>query len=123
MDAPRWNEWGRFKVAKYEREGSPDIHGVGAIRVFGQPPMLSREEVVAFEPQTHFAYKMLSGMPIDGYRADVHLTTTPTGTEITWKSSFVTARPNFTGKFFAWFLRKFIEDTAKRLAKRAESPK
>jgi Polyketide cyclase / dehydrase and lipid transport len=120
VDASRWNEWARFKVSKYEREGNVDTHGVGAIRVFGQPPMLSREEVVAFEPHAHFAYKLLSGMPIDGYRADVHLEATPTGSTIIWASSFVTARPSFTGPFFAWFLRKFIEDTAKRLARRAE---
>ena len=121
MDATQWSEWGRFRVAKYERVGDAATDGVGAIRVFGNPPLLSREEVVVFEPHTHFAYKMLSGLPIDGYRADVYLEATPTGTNITWKSSFVTARPNFTGKFFAWFLHKFIADTAKRLARRAET--
>ena len=123
VDATRWNEWGRFKIAKYERVGDTHIHGVGAVRVFGNPPMLSREQVVAFEPHTHFAYKMLSGLPIDGYRADVHLEATPTGTNIKWKSSFIAARPNFTGPFFAWFLRKFIEDTAKRLVKDSELTK
>ena len=71
VDATQWSEWGRFKVAKYERVGDAATDGVGAIRVFGNPPLLSREEVVVFEPHTHFAYKMLSGLPIDGYRADV----------------------------------------------------
>ena len=91
-DARKWNVWGRFKVAKLERLGSDNDDGVGAIRNFGNPPMLSREEVVVFDAPTHFAYIMLSGMPLDGYRADVHLTSTATGTTITWKSSFTSAR-------------------------------
>ena len=123
VDARKWNDWGRFKVAKLEQLGSPEDDGVGAIRNFGQPPMISREQVVVFEAPNHFAYVMLSGMPIVGYRADVYLTSdaASAGTTIRWVSSFEVARPAFTSGFFAWFLKKFLTDTAKRLATTAEA--
>jgi Polyketide cyclase / dehydrase and lipid transport len=127
VDARRWNEWGRFKVAKLERLGTPADDGVGAIRNFGNPPMVSREEVVVYDEPNHFAYIMLSGMPIKGYRADVHLTPDDaanpmgSGTTIRWCSQFDSARPAFTSGFFAWFLKSFLKDTAKRLARTAEA--
>ena len=124
-DARKWNEWGRFKVAKLERLGTPLDDGVGAIRSFGNPPMLSREEVVVYDAPNHFAYIMLSGMPINGYRADVFLTSGDPanpkvgGTTIRWCSTFDSARPAFAGGFFEWFLKAFLKDTAKRLANTA----
>lgn len=121
IDARRWNQWGRFKHAELERLGEGHDDGVGAIRVFGQPPVLSREEVVVFEPNTHFAYVMLSGMPVNGYRADVYLSATETGTTIRWQSSFESTRPAWLAPVLAAFLRRFIVDTAKRLARTAET--
>lgn len=127
VDARKWNEWGRFKVAKLECLGTPVDDGVGAIRNFGNPPMLSREQVVVYDAPHHFAYVMLSGMPISGYRADVYLTSDDaanpanSGTTIRWCSTFDHARMPFTAGFFAWFLKSFLKDTAKRLARTAEA--
>ena len=122
VDARKWNQWGRFKVARLEQVGAPLDDGVGAIRNFGNPPILSREEVIVFDVPHHFAYKMLSGLPITGYRADVYLTSDQhgNGTTIRWCSQFDTARPAFTSRFFEGFLKRFIADTAKRLAIAAE---
>lgn len=57
-----------------EREGSPAPNGVGAIRacsVVG-PPL--REEITAYEPPHHFAYKFVSGpLPVHDYAGDVRL--------------------------------------------------
>ena len=40
-----------------------------------------------FDAPTHLAYVLLSGLPLDGYRADVWLTTLPNGgTRIVWES-------------------------------------
>lgn len=118
-DARRWNEWGRFKTAQLEHEGSPDPNGVGALRVFGNPPVLSREAVIVFDAPHHFAYELRSGLPIEGYRSDVRLEPDGTGTRITWSSSFAQARPAFMGGFWRMFLRTFIADTAKRAAREA----
>ncbi len=121
VDTRSWNVWGRFRTAKLEHLGELSDDGVGAIRVFGNAPILSREQVVVSDAPKHFAYTLLSGMPVNNYRADVFLASTSSGTTITWKSGFDSARPAFTGGFFAWFLKRFITDTAKRLARYAET--
>lgn len=119
-DARRWNEWGRFRTARLEREGRTEPDGVGALRVFGNPPVLSREEVVVFDAPRHFAYELRSGLPIEGYRSDVRLEPEGAGTRIEWRSSFEAARPAFTAGFWRWFLERFIADTARRAAREAE---
>jgi hypothetical protein len=119
-DARGWSKWARFSSSKLEREGSPTPDGVGALRMFGTGPVHSHEEVVAFEPPTRFAYVLRKGLPLDGYRADVRLESDNGGTKITWASSFAQARPAFTSGFYRWFLRTFIRDTARRLARAAE---
>jgi uncharacterized protein YndB with AHSA1/START domain len=57
-----------------EREGEPAPDGVGAIRVLSSvgPPL--REEVIAYEPPTRFAYKLLSGAPLRDHVGTVELT-------------------------------------------------
>ncbi len=119
-DARGWSKWARFSSSTLEREGSPEPDGVGALRCFGTGPIHSREEVVVFDAPTHLAYELRKGMPIDGYRADVYLEAEPTGTKITWASSFTNARPAIANGFFRSFFKFFIGDTAKRLARAAE---
>jgi uncharacterized protein YndB with AHSA1/START domain len=116
--AHTWKDWGTFTVAELEREGVPAPDGVGAIRRFGFPTYASREEVVAFEPPTHLGYTMLKGLPLKGYRSDVHLTPAADGgTDIRWESSF-DARPA-DGWFWAGFLKFLLTDFSRRLAKGA----
>ena len=105
-DVSTWPDWADF----------PD--GVGAIRAFtGQAN--TREEVVAVEQDRHFAYVLLSGIPIRDYRADVRLTPTASGgTEISWQSSF-TAKVPGTTRLIEKRLGAFIDDTARRLASAA----
>lgn len=120
VDAPNWPRWSRIPKASYEREGDPAPHGVGAIRNFGTGPMVSREEVVAFEAPHHFAYVLLSGLPIRGYRADVHLVPDGTGTEIEWSGGF-DATSRLQGAFWNAVLRSVIIRTiARALAKAAD---
>jgi uncharacterized protein YndB with AHSA1/START domain len=118
-DARGWSRWARFSHSRLEREGTPAPDGVGARRVFGTGPFNSHEEVVAFEPPRHLAYELRRGMPIKDYRADVMLEPDGTGTHIVWSSHFERAIVPGTGGFFRWFLRTFIGDTARRLARAA----
>ena len=117
-DVSTWPDWADFATARLEREGSPDPDGVGAIRAFtGQAN--TREEVVAVEQDRHFAYVLLSGIPIRDYRADVRLIPTASGgTEISWQSSF-TAKVPGTTRLIEKRLGAFIDDTARRLASAA----
>jgi hypothetical protein len=77
---------------------------------------VTREEVVAFEPESHFAYRLCSGLRIRDYRADVTLTPTPAGgTEIAWRSSFLPEVPGtgWTTKLvLGWFVRRVANSLA-----------
>jgi hypothetical protein len=115
-DTAGWPKWSRATEAELEQPGSTDREGVGAIRRFRTSRIVSREEVVAFEPPHHFAYIMLSGLPLVGYRADVTFEPHPAaGTVVRWRSTF---RPRYRGS--GWLnermLRRFLQDTAERLA-------
>jgi hypothetical protein len=117
-DANRWKDWGRFPMTRYEREGDPPPHGVGAVRRFGTRFFSSREEVVAHEPPYHLAYVLLSGVPVRDYRADVNLTADGDGTRITWSATFA---PKYrgTGWLLTPFLRLILRDFTRRLARHA----
>lgn len=109
-----WKDWGWFTVAELEREGEPAPDGVGAIKKLGLRAGGSREEIVAYDPPTHLAYRLLSGLPVRDYRSDVTLTPTPDGgTSIEWRSTFR------GGRFWELFLRAMITDFARRLARAA----
>jgi len=117
--ARTYKDWASFTVSTLEREGDPAPDGVGAIRRFGFPIYKSREQVLEFDPPTHFAYTLLSGLPLRDYRADVTLAAAGTGgTDIEWRSSFVPPWPG-SGWFWAAFLRFTLNDFTKRLAKAA----
>jgi hypothetical protein len=124
-----WPSWSRHKLAYLERDGSPTPDGLGAIRVLavdpGKPTKCNREEVVAFDAPTHFAYTLLSGQPLDDYRADVRLTARPDGgTRITWESRFATH--GVTGWFWVlvvrWVVRRWSADLAKGAERVATAP-
>lgn len=115
-----WPTWSRHKLARLERDGSPTPDEVGAIRILGldpaKPSRTNREEVVAFDAPTHFAYTLLSGQPLDDYRSDVTLTVLPgVGTRITWESRFATHgfRRWFWVLAIRWVLKRWSTDLAR----------
>lgn len=116
VDATAWSRWSRIPSAAREREGVPAPDGVGAIRQLGLGRLGSREEVVAFEPPHHFAYVLLTGMPVTNYRADVTLTVDGTGTLITWRARFVPKWPG-TGRALEQFFRSTLTGFARGLAR------
>jgi Polyketide cyclase / dehydrase and lipid transport len=72
------------RSAELEREGDPPPNGVGAIRSLKTvgPPI--REEVVAYEPPSRFAYKLLSGAPLRDHLGTLELSESPVGTRVTY---------------------------------------
>ena len=122
-DASGWSRWGAWRAAEIEREGTPPPAGLGAIKVLtseNRRPVVSREEVTAFEPPSRFGYKLLSGLPLRDYNASITLTeASDGGTDITWRSQFDPKYP-LTGGLFRRALGRFIEDAAQRLAREAE---
>lgn len=81
-DHRRYPEITPLRKAELEREGEPAPNGLGAIRVLSAvgPPM--REEVIAYEPPSRFAYKLLSGLPFRDHVGTVELTPLDQGTQV-----------------------------------------
>lgn len=120
VDATGWPRWTRIPSAAYEREGEPAPHGVRAVRRFGSGRLVSREEVVAFDAPHHFAYVLLSGLPLRGYRADVHLVPDGRGTEIEWSGGF-DATSRIAGACWNAVLRHgIVRSIARALAREAD---
>ncbi len=118
-DASGWNEWAGVTRSSLEREGDPAPDGVGAIRRFGVGRFASREKVIEFDPPSHLAYVLLSGMPVSDYRADVFLSPDRNGTTIDWRSSLAPRYPG-TGRALAWFMKTVVAGFARRAARWAE---
>ncbi|GAA4685378.1 SRPBCC family protein [Phytohabitans rumicis] len=112
---PTWSGLGSFALERPDATGG---EGVGAIRVFRTWPFTTREEIVEAVPGRRLSYVLLSGMALDGYRADVDLTPVEDGTLIRWHSTFTARRP-WMGGFYRWFLGRFIKGCADGLAKAA----
>jgi len=114
-DARSWDTWGPWTSAELEREGAPEADGVGAIRVFTKKPIVSREEVVVFEPPARLEYRLLSGLPVRDYHAVVRITSSDAGSEIHWRSEFDSKVPGMRA-----FLGRVIPSVAERLAGEAD---
>jgi uncharacterized protein YndB with AHSA1/START domain len=121
VDATAWSTWSRIPQGARECEGVPAPDGVGSIRRLGLGPMGSREQVVVFEPPHHFAYILLSGLPVREYRADVTLTPDGDGTLITWHARFV-PKWRSSGPVLERFLRSTLTGFARGLARHAARP-
>ncbi len=118
-DHRRYREWAVMARSDLERDGNLETDGVGAIRVLGTGPVVSREEIVVFDPPDHLAYTLLSGLPVRNYRADVHLTDYHgVRTLVTWSSSF-DCRAGL-GRTMVAFLHFVLDDFIRRLAKGAQ---
>ena len=120
-DAPGWARWAGFMIhdATWEREGSPPPGGVGAVRRMGRWPQYSREEILEYDPPTHMAYTVLSGIPARDYHADINLYPDSGGTLIRWRGSFTPVVPG-TGALLASVIRRMITGFAQRAAAEAE---
>jgi hypothetical protein len=122
VDGAGWPRWSKFDSFELERPGEGGGDGsVGAVRVFRLGRRVtSREQIVELIPGRRYSYLYLSGLPIRDYRADVDLSPSGAGTTIQWHSSF---RPKIvgTGWLYRLVLRRFIRDTATRVATHAAS--
>ena len=117
-DVETWSDWGRWESADLERPGAPEPGGLGAVRRLTFRRRTNREEVVGFEPPSRFAYKLLSGLPLRNYTAEVTLAPSGEGTRLEWHSRF---DPTLTGRLLRPFLARFIRDAVARMLRAAEA--
>ncbi len=118
-DHRRYSEITPLRKAELEREGEPAPNGVGAIRVLtvAGPPM--REEVLAYERPSRFAYKILSGLPVRDHVGTVEMQPADGGTEVTYAVKTTPTIP-LAGPVFMVVLKKAIRDLLGGVAKESE---
>jgi hypothetical protein len=78
--------------------------------------------VVEIVPGRRLSYILLSGLPLEDYRADVDLIAAPAGgTTIRWRSRF---RPKHRalGWFWRLLMTKTLRDIGRQHARAAENP-
>ncbi len=114
--ADRWHEWSFLTRTVLERTGAPHPDGVGALRHFSSFGIGSREEVVAWNPPTHLAYKIVRGFPVRNYRADLTLAPDDRGgTLITWSGTYDVKIPG-SGPVLAIVLPRLMQHFADAVA-------
>jgi hypothetical protein len=123
VDHAGWPTWSPVGSYRLERAGPEGPEGLGTIRVFRTRwwgrTITVREQIVELDPPRRFAYALLSGMPLRGYRAVIDLTALKTGTWIHWHSSFDAKVPG-TGWLYRRVLAGFAARTLDGLTARAE---
>jgi hypothetical protein len=115
LDATGWPSWSPLGSGTVERAASDGAGAVGEIRVFRTGRVSSRERVIASERPSHFAYELLSGLPLRGYQAHVRIAPTRDGASITWRSTFRAKVPG-TGWIYRRALGRFIRQLVDGLA-------
>jgi hypothetical protein len=116
-DASTWPDWSQFTSFTLERPGTEHPQGVGAIRELKTRISTVHEEITAFEPDRQVSYRLLSGLPLRDYEADVLLVPQGGGTDIIWRSRFEPQRFAF---FWRWMMRRVIKGVVDDLARAAE---
>jgi uncharacterized protein YndB with AHSA1/START domain len=109
----------RLRSSTLEREGDPAPNGIGAVRVLKLAGPPTREEVTAFEPPSHFAYKMLSGAPVKSHTANVVLSPQGTGTQISWSVDSVPSIP-VPATVWSGIIRQVINQLLRGIVKESE---
>jgi hypothetical protein len=104
---PFWSMIDEFELI---RPGTDEPHGVGSQRKFRTGRLVMHEEVVELVPDRLTAYTLLSGFPMNEYRAETILDPVEGGTKITWRCSFY---PKYGGS--GWFWRFMMSYVFRRL--------
>jgi len=121
-DHRRYTEITPLRKAELEREGEPAPNGVGAIRALTAvgPPM--REEVLAYEPDRRFSYKLLSGLPLRDHVGTVALTPSEGGTKVVYAVRTTPTVPLVGGAVIALIkiaIKQLLGGVAKESERRA----
>lgn len=118
-DHRRYPEITPLRRAELEREGEPAPNGLGAIRVLtlAGPPM--REEVIAYERPSRFAYKILSGLPVRDHVGTVEMRPADGGTEVVYAVKTTPTIP-LAGAAVVAVLKQAIKGLLDGVAKESE---
>ncbi|WP_234384744.1 SRPBCC family protein [Streptomyces sp. MMG1121] len=120
LHAATWPSWSPIDTVEVEGGDPEGPQQVGDTRVFRTGRATSRERIVELVTDRRFGYENLSG-PFRSYRGTVELAEVPQGgTDITWSAVFE-PRLRLSGRFWRWYLRRFMQRMADGLAGYAEA--
>jgi hypothetical protein len=117
-DGGRWSRWAGI-ASSWERRGEPPPGGIGAIRRLGRPPIVVREETIAYEQDRLHGYTMLTRAPLRDYRAEVAFEPRDDGTHVAWRGTFTELVPG-TGAPIEWVMKRLFGTLLRRLVRAAE---
>lgn len=115
--AQTWPSWSPIDAADVEGGKDPSQpQQVGDTRMFRTGRAVSHERIVELVTDRRFEYEMVGGGPFRSYRGVVELAPAARGgTDITWSGTFQPAL-RFTGRFWQWYLTRFMQRMADGLA-------
>ena len=118
-DRSTWPDWSPLGSYEPVKDGATDTFGVGSVNRYHTGRITATEEVVEYVPNSRLSYTLLSGMPLEDYRADIDLTPVEVGTDVHFHSSF---RPRFVGTGWVYqralriFVRRMLNGLAEHVA-------
>lgn len=118
-DHARYHEWTPVPHSRLVSPGAADPNGVDAVRFLGAGPLGAREQVLVFEPESHLAYTVVSGLPVRDYRADARLTDGGGWTQLEYTGSLRAIVPG-TGPVLALGVRRALATLVSSLARESE---
>ena len=111
-----WTRWAGVKEVVLRQQGDPPPNGLGTIRVIRSGGIAIEEEITAFDPPKRMAYRLIAGLPVKNYEAEVRFDESESGTAISWDISFQPRIP-FTGTLLARVMKRGLQDVLDRLAR------
>jgi len=111
-----WTRWAGVKEVVLRQQGDPPPNGLGTIRVMRSGGIAIEEEITAFDPPKRMAYRLIGGLPVKNYEAEVRFDESESGTAIAWDVSFQPRIP-FTGGLLARVMKSGLQDVLDRLAR------
>ena len=117
-DSATWPAWTPIERFELVTPRGPD--GLGEVRTFKTGRVTVREEIIERVRARRLSYKLLDGLAVRHYRAEIDLTQRPdaSGTEIRWHTTFKPKLPG-SGWLYRRALTKATQQFVDGLAERA----
>ena len=106
-DSTTWPTWTPIESARILDRGNAD--GRGEVRTFTTGRVTVKEEIVERREAERLSYKLLGGLAVRDYRADIDLTPKGDKTEIRWHTAFRAKVPG-SGWLYRRALSKATQD-------------
>jgi uncharacterized protein YndB with AHSA1/START domain len=116
-NASGYAEWGVWDGSGDRNLGDKRSGDAGTTRWMRYHNTTTVEQVLEVDPGTRMVYTVVSGIPVQTYRAEVTLNPTDTGTEIRWTAEW---DRTFLGRIVHRKLRTFYPQMVARLVAAAE---